>query len=127
MATGWPERDYLHELLQSGLDHLMIVIDPIDDQAWEGLRDAIAEDIAISVHFTLTQKTVTMSEDVIKRLSEMGIKSVSLSVSDPVLNPSLKSAGELVSRYGMRLIWDLPVPYSSSHPVALELAEGGHC
>ena len=48
---------YLHELLQSGLDHVMILLDPQEEQCWEALRDTLAEDIALTVHITLTQRT----------------------------------------------------------------------
>ena len=44
------ERDYLHQILQSGLDHVMIILDTGDDATWEALRDVLAEDLAVTVH-----------------------------------------------------------------------------
>ena len=47
------EPHYLKELLQSGLDHVMIVLDASDEQSWEGLRDSLREDLYITVHLTI--------------------------------------------------------------------------
>ncbi len=117
------ETKYLHSLLQSGLDHLMIDLRPELDQSWESLRDTLVEDIFTTVHVTVTpanQETIPM---ILSRLSEMGVKSISLSCSDLALAEGLKSARSLAASLQLQLEWDLPVPYSSLHPVALELAE----
>ncbi len=45
---------YLQSLLQSGLDHLMILLDPGQDPSWEALRAVIGEDLFTTVHLTLT-------------------------------------------------------------------------
>jgi MoaA/NifB/PqqE/SkfB family radical SAM enzyme len=39
------------------------------------------------------------------------------------LSGVLSSAQQYVQQKGIKLVWDLPVPYSTSHPLALELAE----
>ena len=44
---------YFDKLLQAGLDHLMIILHEDDYQAWEGVRDAIQEDIFTTVHLTV--------------------------------------------------------------------------
>ena len=114
---------YLRKLLQSGLDHLMILLDPENDRAWQGLRDVLAEDIFTSVHVTITQKNAPQMEAMFDRLAGMGVKSISLSADDPGLKDALKAARHAVAQRRMSLVWDLPVPYSEFHPVALELAE----
>jgi hypothetical protein len=57
------EPDYLHELLQSGLDHVMILLDPDTEECWQALRDLMAEDIAVIVHLTLTRSTASAQID----------------------------------------------------------------
>lgn len=117
------EKKYLHQLLSAGLDHLMIVLDPADDQAWEAIRDAMAEDIYTTVHLTLTKTNKDRYKSYIEKLSKIKISSLSLSIDDPVLKPELERARSYAGELELGLVWDLPVPYSSFHPIALELAE----
>ena len=35
-----------------------ILLDPTDDQSWEAVRDTLQEDIALTVHLTLTHRTL---------------------------------------------------------------------
>lgn len=118
------ERKYLHELLQSGLDHVMILLDPHEDAAWEGLRDSLAEDIAVTVHLTLTGHTRADFDTVIDRLIEMGVQTLSLSAESLELKDELLARRDALAQRQVHLVWDLPVPYSQFHPVAVELAEG---
>lgn len=118
------ESKYLHGLLQSGLDYLMILLDPEEDQGWEALRDTLAEDIALTVHLTLTRAGLARFNEVLDRLVKMGVQSVSLSTDTLELKEELKAKQAAVAERQLRLVWDLPVPYSHYHPVALELAEG---
>ncbi|HEY9077420.1 MAG TPA: radical SAM protein [Anaerolineaceae bacterium] len=117
------ETGYLHKLLESGLDHMVLVIRPEEDQAWEALRDSLAEDIAITVHLTVTHHNQSDCQTILQRLARMGVKSISLSASRLDLQDALNFAREEVAVNGMQLVWDMPVPYSDLHPVALELAE----
>ncbi len=61
--------------------------------------------------------------NIIDRLAEMKVKSISLSTSDPSLSPALQAARQYAAQKELSLEWDLPVPYSAFHPVALELAQ----
>jgi organic radical activating enzyme len=115
------EPHFLHQILQSGLDHLMLILEPDNEQGWEALRDALVEDLAVTVHLTLTSKNTFEDGQIFDRLEHMGVKSISLSVSDASLAQQLAQARQNVAERSMRLIWDLPVPYSRLHPVALEL------
>lgn len=128
MVTGiisggqrFAETDYLHHLLDAGLDHVMLVLDPEDEQSWEALRDLIAEDIAVTVHWTITEPPGGRELETLDRLSALGVRSVSLSASSKELEPALGLARQALAERKIRLVWDLPVPYSSRHPVALEL------
>jgi organic radical activating enzyme len=117
------ETAYLHKLLQSGLDHLMILLDPRSEQSWEALRDVLAEGIFTTVHITITQKNVSELEALFDRLAKMGVISISISADDPDLKDAVTAARHAVADRKISLVWDLPVPYSEFHPVALELAE----
>ena len=111
---------YLHALLEAGLDHLMIVLSPDNEQSWEAIKDALAEDIHVTVHVTLTPTLVKKYSTVFERLAGLGVTSVSLSTSDVKFAPQLKEARDLLAMKGLNLVWDMPVPYSDNHPVALE-------
>jgi hypothetical protein len=117
------EPKFLHELLQSGLDHLMICLNPKEEQSWEALRDVLAEDIFTTVHLTLTKNDPGEMIILLDRLSAMGVTSLSLSVSDMNYKESLKVLQQAAADRHFSLVWDLPVPYSDMHPVALEIAE----
>jgi MoaA/NifB/PqqE/SkfB family radical SAM enzyme len=117
------ENKYLHELLQSGLDHVMILLDPEEEQSWEAVRDTLAEDIAVTVHLTLTQRVLPRFDEILDRLVKMNVQNFSLSAESLDLKDELKALQAQVAERQVRLVWDLPVPYSHNHPVALELAE----
>jgi len=117
------ETAYLHKLLESGLDHIMILLDPHDEQSWDALRVVLAEGIFTTVHVTITQSNANEMEVLFDRLAGMGVSSMSLSADDPGLKDALTAARHAVADRKMSLVWDLPVPYSEFHPVALELAE----
>ena len=117
------ETSYLHSLLTSGLDHVLLLLDSKDNQSWEALVDMLAEDLFVTVHLTLTDDNSAEFMGILSRLAELGVKSISLSASNPELAPGLQAARQYVAQVGMSLDWDLPVPYSTQHPIALELAE----
>jgi hypothetical protein len=112
--------DYLQSLLQTGLDHMMMTLNPSDEISWKALEKAIAADLYLSVHHTLTLQNAMNSTQVLERLMKMGVKSISLSASDPGLQNSLIQTRNQAASFGLTLVWDLPVPYSSFNPVALE-------
>ena len=117
------ETGYLKKLLTAGLDHMMILLDPSEDQAWEALRDVLAEDIHLTVHLTIHPKDVQHIKSTLEKLKQMGVTSISLSISNPSLKSVLQEVRQKVTELELQLVWDLPVPYSNMHPVALELAE----
>ena len=119
------ERDYLHQLLSAGLDHLMLVLSPSDEQSWEALRDALAEDIFITAHITLTPHNRADLFPVIDRLQKMGVPALSFSTTDAALAADLQAARDYATGKGIKLVWDMPVPYSQLNPVSLELIESG--
>jgi MoaA/NifB/PqqE/SkfB family radical SAM enzyme len=114
--------DYFHSLLNAGLDHLMILLDPREDQSWEAVLDALNEDIFVTVHLTVTSEDNDAPFMTMDRLVKMGVKSISISGSKPEYEESVKKCGAYAAQKGLSLVWDLPVPYSNFHPVAMELA-----
>ena len=114
---------YLHQLLQSGLDHMMIVLQPGEDQSWEAIRDAIIEDIHVTVHLTVDQADAAPFMAMLDRLCDMGVKEISLSATDPAFAEALQVLQAAAADRLLSLVWDLPVPYSNMHPVAFELEE----
>lgn len=127
LSNGWrfTELEYMHDVLNAGLDHLLIVLDPEDETAWEALRDTLAEDLFVAVHLTITPQNHEALPRVIERLAQQKVKGLSLSISDPSLKDELERARDLAAHRQIPLIWDVPVPYSSLNPVALELQNGG--
>ncbi len=114
------EEAYLHQLLQTGLDHVMLVLHPEDEGFWQMLTHAMVEDLFVAVHLTLTPADAGEAIPRLERLKEMGVKQVSLSASDASLAAALAAARDRAAILDLDLIWNLPVPYSSQHPVALE-------
>lgn len=111
---------YLQSLLQTGLDHLMLCMKPEDDNSWKALTNCLTADLFVAVHVTMTLQNAVNMADTLKRLSNLGVKAVSLTAADPALHGSLLQYRNQAATLGLSLVWDLPVPYSTFNPVALE-------
>jgi len=98
----------------------MILLNDGDDQAWEAVRDALAEDIHLTVHLTIGTDKFQRSKESIQKLLAAGVKEYSLSAAGPAAQAGLREAVDLVTAGGGRLVWNLPVPYTEQNPVALE-------
>lgn len=114
---------YLDRLLRAGLDHLMLVLQPENEQSWQAVGNAMIEDLSVAVHLTLTAENQSAAEGFLERLAGMGVRRISLSAADPALAEALTAARERAALLQMDLVWNLPVPYSALHPVALEAAD----
>lgn len=115
---------FLDDLLQSGLDHLMFALSPDQDRSWKALQAVLKEDLFTTVHITILPDLVDQLSALLNRLKEIDANAVSLSVSDPDnphLSQALAQAQTRLAELKIPLKWDLPVPYSSHNPVALEL------
>ncbi len=115
------EKEFMGSLLNNGLDHIMLCLDPESEVGWEAIRDLMPADIFVTVHLTLTKKSKKSLFDVVNQLAEYGVKSISLSAEDSSLKEELGEMQNHVAKKGINLVWDLPVPYSSLNPVSLEL------
>jgi MoaA/NifB/PqqE/SkfB family radical SAM enzyme len=110
----------LGKLLQAGLDHLLLVLQPKNEQSWQAVGNALVEDLYVAVHFTITTDDREQIAAIIQRLANMGVKHVSLSAADTAYTDALHFARQKIAVADMDLVWNLPVPYSALHPVALE-------
>jgi hypothetical protein len=114
------EPDTLKSLLETGLDHITLILQPEIESEWEALSNLLAEDIFVAVHLTITPANHQEVFALLKRLADMGVKAVSLSASTPELSSVLQEAREYEASLDIELVWNLPVPYSLLNPVSLE-------
>ena len=113
----------LSNLLQTGLDHVMITLQPDKPESWASLEIAVEADLFIAVHLTLNTNNALDAGETIKKIARMGAKHLSLSTSDISLQATLMELRDLSAALGLTLIWDLAVPYSAFNPVGLEVQE----
>jgi hypothetical protein len=115
--------EYLHGLLNAGLDHLMLLLDDSESTSWEASKDASAEDIYLTIHITIGKKNAPNIRKIIDKLASLNVPSISLSMDSNEWSGLLSTSQQYIQQKGIKLVWDLPVPYSSNHPVAQELSE----
>lgn len=115
------DKAYLDLLLQTGLDHILLILQPKDPQSWKALETMMPEDIFVTAHVTVTPENAAQAGQILDRLASLGIKSLSLTFTSPDL-PSA-SLRNKAADLGLSLKFDLPVPYSADHPVAQETRE----
>jgi organic radical activating enzyme len=115
------EPGYLEKLLQTGLDHLLLLLPNDEKDDWTAVQNAILADIFTTAHLTLTQENSKHIADQMKRLSQMGLTSISLSADSLDLSDQLLVARDLAASLGLTLVWDLPVPHSRISPITVEM------
>jgi MoaA/NifB/PqqE/SkfB family radical SAM enzyme len=101
----------------------MIVFHPEDKLAWKALETVLPEDLYTTVHLTITPENAEGIPELIGKLDDFGVTSISLSNSGPELDEALEAARQRAAELYIDLEWDLPVPYSDRNPVTLELEE----
>jgi hypothetical protein len=111
---------YLQVLLQTGLDHLMLSLQPENESSWNALTSVLPVDLFVAVHHTITLQNVVNTSQILERIARLGVKAVSLTASDASLHGSLIDFRNQAASLGLTLVWDLPVPYSAFNPVAME-------
>jgi hypothetical protein len=117
------DKEYLTRLLQTGLDHILFLLQPDNPDSWQALEAVLAEDIFVTVHITLNPENIKTAEETLKRLETLGVRSLSLSTPDKSIQKEYDSLQDTAAHAGLTLRFDLPVPYSASNPVALETHE----
>jgi len=117
------DKEYLDLLLQTGLDHILFLLQPDNNESWVALENIMAEDIFVTVHFTLNESNITNAARVLERLAKLNVQSLSLTVSDNSLLDTYTAIRDKAASLELTLKFDLPVPYSVSNPVAYETQE----
>ncbi len=117
------DKAYLELLLQTGLDHVMVILQPDQPRSWEAIEIIIPQDLFLTVHLTLNKENVSEAANILKKLAEIGVENISLSTSENDLLDELLELQGTANSLGLAIRWDLPVPYSASHPVAFETAD----
>jgi len=111
---------YLDKLLQTGLDHLMLLFLPDDKQSWDALANSLDADLYVAVHLTINQENLAQMKSLIDKFALKGVRAISLSASDPDLKSDLLELRDYIAAQELDLVWNLPVPYSAMNPVELE-------
>ena len=117
------DKKYLQLLLQTGLDHLLFILQMDNSDSWRALEIIMPEDLFTTVHITLTKENISGAAAALEKCAALGVKSLSLSIADVSLNESLTAIKNKSAQLGFTLRFDLPVPYSAQHPVAYETSE----
>lgn len=112
------DKKYLNILLQTGLDHILFLLQPGSEDSWNALGKVMPEDIFVTVHLTVTQENSKDVPAALEKLAEMGVKSLSLGFTDSQL--PITDLRQRAAELGLSLKFDLPVPYSEQNPVSLE-------
>ncbi len=118
------DKKYLDLLLQTGLDHILFILQPDNNESWTALETIMPEDIFVTVHLTLNKGNVKNSENTLDRLAGLNVQSLSLTLSDNSLYETYNTLRDKAAELGLTLKFDLPVPYSANHPVAFDAQEG---
>jgi hypothetical protein len=113
-------KDYLELLLQTGLDHIMLVLQPNDPRSWKAIEAIVPQDIFLTVHLTLTRENITEGKDILQKVANLAVENISLSAADSDLLDEMLALQDTANSLRLTIRWDLPVPYSSSNPVAYE-------
>lgn len=121
LKLGEPE--YLEALLQSGLDHLMVILQPTEEAYWKMLESVLPADVFTAVHITITPELASQVPVYLNRLAQLMPNGISLSISDVSLSNDLQLAREMTADLGMELVWELPVPFMHQNPVTLEVGK----
>jgi hypothetical protein len=117
------DKNYLDLLLQTGLDHILFLLQPDNYQSWSALQTVMAEDIFVTVHLTLNKDNIKLAEEALEQMAKLEVKSLSLTSSDDSLRDTYDALRDKAAALGLTLRFDLPVPYSASNPVVYEAQE----
>ena len=117
------DKEYRQLLLQTGLDHLLFLLQPQSEESWHALEAIMPEDIFVTVHLTLDEQTAKDIDAALERLAALEVTSLSVSVADASLKYELNDLMQKAADLDLALAFDLPVPYSAQNPVAVETEE----
>jgi organic radical activating enzyme len=122
-GTALAKKKYLDQLLQTGLDHILLTLHPEDAAAWKAIKLIVDADIFLTVHLTVNKKTAKDGAKTIEKLAKLGVRNLSLSTPDKKFIGDMLALQNKANALNFSMRWDLPVPYSDSNPVALEVED----
>jgi len=114
------DRKYFDLLLQTGLDHILFMLQPENEKSWEALEIIMPQDIFVTVHLTLNTDNIKTAEENLERLAQLDVQSLSMTLADRSLQEAYNALRNKAAELGLTIKFDLPVPYSSYNPIALE-------
>ncbi|HEY5730193.1 MAG TPA: radical SAM protein [Anaerolineales bacterium] len=117
------DKEYFELLLQTGLDHILFMLQPNNKKSWSALEIIMPQDIFVTVHLTLNKDNIKRADKTLERLAELEVQSLSLTLADESLRESYDTLRDKAAELGLTLKFDLPVPYSAYNPVTLETQE----
>jgi MoaA/NifB/PqqE/SkfB family radical SAM enzyme len=117
------DQQYLSILLQTGLDHILFLLQPMNHESWQALETVLQEDIFVTAHITLNPENLSTIDDTFERLAKLGLQSLSLTISETSLQDAFTALRDKAAELRLTLRSDLPVPYSTYNPVAFETQE----
>ncbi len=117
------EKSYFEALLQTGLDHIMLILQPDDPRSWDAIEIIIPQDIFLTVHLTINRDNVGKAKDILKRAAYLGVENISLSAAEDSLVDEMLELQSAAQSLMLNLRWDMPVPYSKSNPISFETVD----
>jgi len=109
--------DYLNAILTSGLDHLMVPIDPTDVVQNEAVEKILSNDLYTCIGLVIAAETDFRS--LIDAYIAKGANAFSLLPADETAFPTYLRASDYVEQAGSTLVIDLPFPTELQPLVAL--------
>ena len=117
------DKGYLHVLLNTGLDHLLFLLQPDSKDSWKALETIMPEDLFTTVHISVNKNNLKKMDETLEKLATLEVTSLSLGLADESVRENIGDVQDKVANLGMQLTFDLPVPYSADNPVAFETAQ----
>ncbi len=117
------KKKYLEQLLQTGLDHILLTLHPEDAAVWKAIKLIVAADIFLTVHLTVNKKIAKDGAKTIEKLAKLGVRNLSLSTPDKKFIGDMLAIQNKANTLNFTMRWDLPVPYSETNPVAMEVED----
>ena len=114
------DKEYFESLLQTGLDHILFLLQPEIEKSWSALGVILPQDIFVTVHLTLDKDNIENAEETLERLASIDVRNISLTLSDRSLQEAYDTLRDKAATLGLAIKFDLPVPYSAYNPVTLE-------
>ena len=71
-------KDYFELLLQTGLDHVMLILQPNDPRSWKAIEIIVPQDLFLTVHLTLNKENVNEAKNILQQLANLDVENISL-------------------------------------------------